>query len=576
MIDRLLSIEPLPLDLMTVQNEESLTADAPMYIGSAPARANFWEQTCSGEELSSRGCFELREEITQAKYDLVVRTQRRLKQLNMLHPCLNNEVVELCDSLTSIFTTSRHGHLLQSLVGGLTNGNIRLYKGLDSGFVLPDGGGHLFGVSDPADVGGDDQLDIYVSQKTCNDVTTVWHLFLAHHGVARVRRFEEELLLTQTMKNHTGAMIPMSIQAELDSATDSELLYLLEQLRASSVEHPFANAIMDQSVGLLIEGTSRHAWTDLHSRACLDDSVSMQSLLQTRLEHFAKAGARTLPRIDNLVELYRDLEKSMADALYRADRGVLNILSTALLNVYNSDDVLAVEPNVDLFALMFFCALRKLAFEDVYIDTTDRCPLFLTQHDQAGVFAELWVLGSQCQIYFGILPRALGEIIFDKYRNYLTLNPPSSEAWNGKDVFTAYSNVLPTVRVEGYRASTGSGGSVAIPGTTSGHRPNEPAATMSMRERATKLGALSIFCFPAIVDVCLLTFVGRGFYLTAFMDEEPRLMANYAILASLIMTGGITGWVGSTGGFYLFSVSVFTQSQQGDILTMDRSSLTIT
>jgi hypothetical protein len=42
---------------------------------------------------------------------------------------------------------------------------------------------------------------------------------------------------------------------------------------------------------------------------------------------------------------------------------------------------------------------------------------------------------------------------------------------------------------------------------------------------------------------------------TAFMDYRVVTMAGYAILTALLMTGGITGWVGSTGGFYLFNVS---------------------
>ncbi|KAG9511882.1 glycosyltransferase family 4 protein, partial [Aureobasidium melanogenum] len=74
-----------------------------------------------------------------------------------------------------------------------------------------------------------------------------------------------------------------------------------------------------------------------------------------------------------------------------------------------------------------------------------------------------------------------------------------------------------------------------------------------LAKNISQFGALTIFCLPAIIDVILLTFLGRGFYLTAFMDDVAVKMANYAILTALIMTGGITGWVGSTGGFYLFS-----------------------
>lgn len=55
------------------------------------------------------------------------------------------------------------------------------------------------------------------------------------------------------------------------------------------------------------------------------------------------------------------------------------------------------------------------------------------------------------------------------------------------------------------------------------------------------------------MDVCLLSFVGRGFFLTAFMSDDDRLAASYALLTSLLIAGGITGWTGSVGGYYLYN-----------------------
>ena len=96
--------------------------------------------------------------------------------------------------------------------------------------------------------------------------------------------------------------------------------------------------------------------------------------------------------------------------------------------------------------------------------------------------------------------------------------------------------------------------------------PGPPKYARAVRE----VGALSIFCFPAIMDVALLTFLGRGLYLTAFMDDEVKRMADYAILTALVMTGGVTGWVGSTGGFYLFNVSFpyLVSSFEADFLSV--------
>ena len=284
--------------------------------------------------------------------------------------------------------------------------------------------------------------------------------------------------------------------------------------------------------------------------------MSMSEIIQLRLEQFAKQGAHELPRLDRLVELSELLERKLQDALFATDRSTLNQLSGPLVNAYNSIGTARPAGCVlDLYGLIYFCSLRKLAYEDVYLETTDRCPLFLQQHDQAGVFSELWVLGSQCEIYFGILPRTLGEITYDRYHEYLTDHPPPPESWDGKDVFTAYSNTEARIKLEGHGVMSGSESPVELPGQASGYKLDEPDSTKYLVDAAGAFGALSIFCFPAVIDVLLLSFLGRGFYLTAYMDNVVVNMANYAILTALLMTGGITGWVGSTGGFYLFSVS---------------------
>lgn len=71
------------------------------------------------------------------------------------------------------------------------------------------------------------------------------------------------------------------------------------------------------------------------------------------------------------------------------------------------------------------------------------------------------------------------------------------------------------------------------------------------RTRFAYFGAMSIFCLPAILDVVLLTFLGRGMFMTAFMHPEHLRAAVYALLISLLLSAGIVGWVGSTGNYYL-------------------------
>ncbi|KAI7443195.1 glycosyltransferase family 4 protein [Hortaea werneckii] len=525
---------------------------APEYVVGAPRRRNIWDFASCGAPLCSLGCFGLREEITDEQYDQVVKIQRSLKENRLLQLYGDAENLRVTESLKTLRASSSFIDQLHELLQRLADGSVRIFMGLDSGFTLPDEGGHLWAVSDSSH--GDDKtiMDLHVSLKASNDVATIWHAYLAHCGVPRLRRFEEELLLRSASDTSTSFVLPLSISKELEESSEAELLYLLEQVRVSEEQHAFNEAILEKAKQLLIEDTSTQAWKALHSKACLVDISNIRSLLEERLRFHSKA--TKLPTVDNLVSFYGLLEQTLDMALLRCDRDTLNMLTSPVLETYgHAGPENKVTPFADIYGLLFFCALRRLAFENVYLETTDRCPLFLSQPDQAGVFAELWVLGSQCEMYFGILPRALGEIIYNKYCQYLSQNPPPVDSWDGKDVFTAYSTPAPRMSRPMQTILSGSGSGMVPEGDNPERAaktsPGPPKYARAVRE----VGALSIFCFPAILDVALLTFLGRGLYLTAFMDDEVKRMADYAILTALVMTGGVTGWVGSTGGFYLFN-----------------------
>jgi hypothetical protein len=273
----------------------------------------------------------------------------------------------------------------------------------------------------------------------------------------------------------------------------------------------------------------------------------VRQLLQLRLEHFARLGAQRLPALDGLMALYLALERIVEDALFSGDREPLNSLVNALLLAYDPWQSWThcdhVDINADLFALIFFTVLKRAAFEEVYNEATDRCPFFLPQPDQAAVFSELWVLGSQCEIYFSLLPRDLGQIVYNRYQSFLKDNPPTASDREGTEIMTMYS-----------------GSEATSPGDAEAEGAKDGSSTVRMtahqrieswKKRMAEMGAMSIFCLPAIIDVLLLTFVGRGMFMTAFMDPRHLQAASYALLIALLLTAGVTGWVGSTGNFYL-------------------------
>lgn len=530
---------PLPRELERIRNESSVLIESPAWVALAPIRSDFWLTTSGGDDLSSLGCMPLRASVTSLQYSAVLTTLKQLRDLKMLRMLEEVDLPKICSKLQASRTRSNNPGLLDGLVKGLTSGEICIYKGLDSAFRVPDEAAHLWGLSSKSRT-----LDIFVSQKAPSEIGVILHTYLAYHGVPRLARYEEELNLEAARDNGSIAKIPANIQSDLAQSTTSELLSLLQQMRVANVVNPIIDAIRDVCSKSLIEDTTRESWNMDCAKGFLDGSLAIEEVLRRRLEDFARRGAERLPDLDNLCLLYRTVDDLIARALFSADRESIDCLHSSLATAYNPSPggSCYVDINADLFALIFFCVLRKSAFEDVYIEATDRCPFFLTQPDQAAVFSELWVLGSQCEIYFGLKPRALGRIIYDNYRDFLRQYPPV-DIWDGKQEFTAYS----FAQISELSLAKENDGTA---GTKSSKLRR---AQKKITETAATFGALSIFCVPAIADVCLLTTTGRGFFTTAFMLSEDLTAANYALIASLLITAWVTGWVGSAGSMYLYS-----------------------
>ncbi|CAI6086454.1 unnamed protein product [Clonostachys chloroleuca] len=548
-IDEWLAYEPMTDDLIAMRDEEPTYLDAPPYEAAAPFRENFWDISCLGQRQSQRGCYPIASEPTAAQYDAVVKTQTHLKELGMLQPWKGAEIHRLVTALRTLTEATQCHELVHGLIEGLQTHRIAIYKGLDTGFGVADGVSYFWGVSNAREEKGgttDHALDIFVSLKVPNDATTILHTWLAHHGLPRVQRFEMEHEFERA-NNLNDKDIPISLKTGIERLSHAETLNLIQQIRVSQLNHPFCDPLIEYARVTLIDDASRFAWYHKAALNTLADSMSIREIFQARLEHFARAGANFLPTVDGLVALYEHIEVIVEESLFFGDREPLNVMTNALLEAWDpetsGEGYSYVDVNADLFALIFFTLLRKAAFEDVYIEATDRCPFFLSLPDQAAVFSELWVLGSQCEIYFGILPRALGAIVYRRYRAFLGEAPPSGDSRKNNEVMTMYStgDVQPINPPKKERQRDGST-NAKLTGTEK---------IELWRKRFTELGAMSIFCLPAIIDVILLTFVGRGVFMTAFMEPTHLQAASLALLISLLLTSGVTGWVGSVGNYYL-------------------------
>ncbi|KUI69718.1 hypothetical protein VM1G_05039 [Cytospora mali] len=550
-IDELLKPLPLPDDLRALRVERPIKVSPPDYIPDAPIREDFWSHTSQGEQISLYGCVPLLSEPTTAQYKAILDTQVHLRNLKMLQRVPDVELTKLIEVYGQYPQTSKYVHLVEALVEGLKRQRVFIYKGLGSGFTLPDNAAEFWGVSSAHNVSKEDgnrdltqsKIDLFISRRCPSDMTTVLHTWLAHHNVSRLERYEEELQLERLINPEPEDMVlPLGIRHQIDNATPAETLFLLEQIKVSNMDHHFKYGIEEQCRTVLIDQASLQSWNHAASQGLLSGSSNIEALFHRRLQDFVRMGANKLPSVSNLLELYSSVENVVVDALFAGDRERLNTFCDSLLHAYDPwcswTDCEYVDINADLFALIFFSALRKGAFEDVYIETTDRCPFFLSQPDQAAVFSELWALGSSCEAYFGMLPRDLGEIIYNRYREFLEEHPPPS-GFKDKKILTTFTKADATSTVNDDMDPDGPS------------RKGFVKTVVHMREKFAEFGSLSIFCLPAIIDILLLTFLGRGLFMTAWLGQDYLNAACYALLMALLISAGVTGWVGSIGNYYI-------------------------
>lgn len=544
-IDELLRPLHLPEDLQALRMERPIKVTPPDYIPEAPMREDFWQRTSQGEEIPVQGCIPLLSEPTTAQHKAILDTQIHLRNLKMLHRIPDVELTKLIEVYKQYPQTSKYVHIVDALVEGLKRQRITIYKGLGSGFTLPDNAAEFWGVSSThSSTPGN--IDLFISRRCPSDMATVLHTWLAHHNVPRVERYEEELQLERLVNMEPEDLdLPLSIRNQIDNATPAETLSLLEQIRVSDMSHHFRYSIEAQCRTVLIDQASLESWNHAASYGFLSGSSDIEALFRRRLQDFVRMGATRLPSVNNLMHLYRAVDDIVVDALFSADRERLNVFCDSLLHAYDPwsswTDCEYVDINADLVALIFFSALRKGAFEDVYIETTDRCPFFLSQPDQAAVFSELWALGSSCEVYFGMLPRDLGEIIYNQYRHFLEQHPPP-HGFKDKKILTTFAKPDATPVNDDMDPDGPS-------------RKGFVKTVIHIRKKFAEFGALSIFCLPAIIDIILLTFLGRGLFMTAWLGNDFLNAACYALLMSLLISAGVTGWVGSIGNYYICNVS---------------------
>ncbi|KAH8723254.1 hypothetical protein GQ44DRAFT_657163 [Phaeosphaeriaceae sp. PMI808] len=464
------------------------------------------------------GCFPIGLNASKSDFDHVIKSQRRLRNLKLLgrlpiaqlHTAatvLNNYCQEDRHVLGKVSNLREAILSLADLLGKVTDDDddtyqLQVYSGLDSGFHTPTGE-QFWSVweIEPRTT----SIVMYIS-KSVQDITGVLlHTHLSRLGFSRYDCFLAEYDLSAAQGNHQDAsQLPQRLDQDLQLLSSTEILLYLQHLQYSEWEEecPMLSSVQKQCEELLIEVPTYRQFKKLGNMDFISGTVTDEHLVNSKLKWYRLCHLPTLDRYEAL-ELFRHIYDTFQDILWWRDHDKLDVITSAI-------EKLANKPKLDSFTdfvlFCIFCAARKAGFEEVYIEVSDRNPLFNQYTDQSAAFAELFALGSRCEAYFDIKPSDIGLLLSKKHRDYYNQKEHQPPMWifNAPSFASAYAAAQTDIE------------------------PNQKASVMPAFRRFT---FLSVFAIPALK------------------------YATLALMCSLLLSGAIGTWISIGGTYYLISMA---------------------
>lgn len=484
------------------------------------------ELSMDGDSL---GCVPLGVDVTPLAYAEVLQEQLRLRNLGLLHPIDQQKVTNLGvlyrkfhDRCLTQLPEVQAGVIdaVKELSTVATAGLVRLHLGLSPGFQY--GSTARFWAVTHDDSEG---TEIFISRDAQGLAPTVLHAFLSNEGMPRETCFDIELKFADWSKDlHKESGLSRRMAQDVDMLTPEERILLMQQLATPNDNHKTMTLITSWVRKQLLDVPTYQQLNEVDSVSYMQGRISETQVILARFDQYEQKGI-SHPDVATAARFFVSLEKWFLRTLRQRRDGDLKIFTQALHTILKSDKV---DARADILGLATFCASRKAAFDEVYLEVTDRNPLLNDQSDQAAVFAESFALGSRCEAYFDVSPNTFGRLLSDRFRAiYKDKQPPK---WNNgaPDFATAYG-----------------GAGIDVD-------PNSQPKPLPQFQR---FGFLSVFAIPALVDIALLSTIGRGLYLSAFMTRGQQQSATIALMISLLLSGATGTWIAVGGSYYLVSMA---------------------
>ncbi|KAK0103247.1 hypothetical protein ONS95_005281 [Cadophora gregata] len=497
----------------------------------------------TGESYNLLGCFPIGLHATQDDYNSVVQTQRhllRMGKLDQIPPSKLRTMGTFFRKLHHDGFTPNSNHIdntaLQSineLAQGLWAASdseeildpIEVFIGLDSGFRTP-AGVQFWAVSDVDVETG--TLTIYVSRYASDLENTILHAYLSNKGCSRHACFATEISAAEFTAGQPQKTLPKRFLQDIKLLTPSDIIYFFQHLKVSDPEN--GDMLVSQVRALLeeqiLDGPSFGQLRELDTAGYLSGKIPEQMIIESRGLWYEKHGYQHFD-IDVALKVFRDVASNFVEILCSRRHDDLEKITDVLESVITADGFDAYS---DIVALAIFCAARKAAYNEIYLEVSDRNPLFNEYSDQAGAFSELFALGSRCEDYFDLTPSAFGKILSDRHREHYS--KPHNQPPLQIDYATGYASSYAVAQID-----------------------IDDSVKPAVMPGYQRLSFLSVFAIPAFIDVLLLTTTGHGLYLSSFMSDSEKKSSTIALMISLPLSSAIGTWISIGGSYYLNSVA---------------------
>ncbi|KAJ5114874.1 hypothetical protein NUU61_000633 [Penicillium alfredii] len=501
--------------------------DPPEWVAQVKSQGSPLSISMTGMEYNLLGCFPLGSDSSPLAFAEILQSQQRLKALGLLHPVPAAKIQDMASLLRRFHDTldlsEDDGQLAASVkeIADLASTqSLSVSLALDSGLrKSPEL--RFWGVSQVDSEG----VEIFVSKNAQGLVGTVLHIFLSAKGFPRHVCFEAETALacwSNDLVHETG--LPRRLIQDIDVLSPEERLLLLQHLTLTDSQSELSKAICAYIRKLLADAPSLAQLKALNTVGYLEESASPKDLIQSRLRWYRDQGCNH-PSDTVCLDFFHQVDKIFNEILKGPREDDLSAITKGLCGLMKEGQI---DAYVDMMALSLFCAARKGAFDEIYAEVTDRNPLFNSHSDQAAAFAESFALGSRCEAYFDVSPSIFGKLLSDRFRAYYTEHQPPNWINGAPELATAYAGAQIDVN------------------------PDDKVKPMRGYQRFT---FLSVFAIPALIDIILLTIIGRGLYLSAYMTHEEQNSATMALMISLLLSGGVGTWIACGGPYYLISMA---------------------